>query len=103
MDEFRCPIPVSATARALWELVNQQVTGTLHLAGSERLSRWEIGSLLAPRYHDLNPRLEPSSLKEYQGAPRSPDIALDSRRAQQLLSFPLPQFSEWLDEHEPVQ
>lgn len=102
VDEFRCPIPVCATARALWELLGQEVTGTLHLAGSERLSRWEIGSLLAPRHRDLNPRLEPSSLKEYQGAPRSPDIALDSGRAQRLLSFRLPRFSQWLDENEPI-
>lgn len=103
VDEFRCPIPVAATARALWELLGQEVVGTLHVAGAERLSRWEIGSLLASRNRELNPRLEPSSLKEYRGAPRSPDIALDSSRAQRLLSFPLPRFSEWLEEHEPFR
>jgi hypothetical protein len=40
--------------------------------------------------------MEPGSLKEYVGAPRSPDTSLDCRRAQALLSFELPRYSEWL-------
>jgi dTDP-4-dehydrorhamnose reductase len=100
-DEFRCPIPASVTARALWELLDQEIVGTFHLAGAERLSRWEIGNLLAPRNRKYNPRLEPSSLKTYRGAPRPPDIALDCSRVQKQLSFALPRFSEWLEIHEP--
>jgi dTDP-4-dehydrorhamnose reductase len=103
VDEFRCPIPVTVTARAIWELLGREVNGTLHLAGAERLSRWQIGSLIALRNPRVNPQLEPSSLKDYKGPPRSPDIALNSQRAQQWLSFPLPKFSKWLDENEPPE
>ncbi len=97
-DEFRCPIPAVVTAQTIWTLSQQNLSGLYHLVGSERLSRWQIGQLLAVRYTELNPRLEPASLREYQGPPRSPDTSLDCSRLQKLISFPLPRFSEWLQE-----
>jgi dTDP-4-dehydrorhamnose reductase len=98
-DEFRCPIPAAVTARAVWELVSQNQPGLYHLAGSERLSRCRIGQLIAQRCPDLHPRIEPGSLRDYQGAPRSPDTSLDCARIQSLLSFPLPGLSEYLESH----
>lgn len=98
-DEFRSPTPAVATARAVWELAAQQRPGLYHVAGSERLSRWEIGRLIAARWPQLNPRLEPCSLREFEGAPRSPDTSLNSSKAQALLSFPLPGLTQWLAEH----
>lgn len=98
-DEYRCPIPAALTARAVWELALGDQPGLYHLAGSERLSRWQIGQLIAQRCPQLEPRLEPGSLRDYRGAPRSPDTSLDCQRLQSLLSFPLPGFSRYLDEH----
>jgi dTDP-4-dehydrorhamnose reductase len=102
-DEFRCPIPVTATARAVWELVAINRPGLYHLAGSERLSRWQIGQLLAARWPQLDAKMTAGSLKDYRGAPRSPDTSLNCAKIQKLLSFPLPSFSEWLkaNPHEP--
>ena len=96
-DEFRSPIAAQLTARALWELLGRP--GLYHLAGSERLSRWQIGQLLAGRWPQLNPKFEAASLKEYPGAPRSPDTSLNSAKVQQCLSFQLPGLSEWLREN----
>ena len=93
-DEYRCPIPAAATARATWELLAQQATGLIHLAGAERLSRWETGQLVAKQYPHLAGRIQAASLREYRGAPRPPDTSLNSTRAQSLLSFPLPRYSE---------
>jgi dTDP-4-dehydrorhamnose reductase len=103
IDEFRCPIPAPVTARAIWELVAQRKPGLYHLAGSQRLSRWELGQLLAARWPQLNPRLDPASRKEYDGPPRPPDTSLNSSKIQELLSFPIPGFVEWLqaNPHEP--
>jgi dTDP-4-dehydrorhamnose reductase len=102
-DEFRNPLSAVVTARALWELALGRHTGLFHLGGAERLSRWEIGQLIgehiAARHPQLQPRTTPTSLKDYRGPRRSPDTTLDSRRLQNLLSFPLPRFSEWLREH----
>lgn len=98
-DEFRCPIPAAVTARAVWELVAKKAVGIFHLGGAEKLSRVQIGELLAARCPELNPKIIPGSLKQYQGAPRTPDVSLDCAKAQSQLSFPLPKFSEWLSEN----
>ena len=98
-DEFRAPIPAEATARAIWDLASQDRPGLYHVAGSERLSRWQIGQLLAARWPDLKPQMEPGSLKQYRGAPRAPDTSLNCAKAQKLLSFRLPGLTEWLTAH----
>jgi dTDP-4-dehydrorhamnose reductase len=98
-DEFRCPIPAVATARAIWELVETGATGLFHVAGAERLSRWQIAQLIAERWPQLNPRLQATSRKEYQGAPRPADTSLNCAKVQKLLSFPLSGLTAWLREH----
>jgi dTDP-4-dehydrorhamnose reductase len=98
-DEFRNPIPATATARALWEIVSANQQGIYHLGGAERLSRWEIGQLLAAHSPEWTVRLRPGSLRNYQGLRRSPDTTLNCAKAQGLLSFPLPAFSAWLAEN----
>jgi dTDP-4-dehydrorhamnose reductase len=95
-DEFRTPIPASVTARAVWELAARDKPGLYHVAGGERLSRWQIGQLIAARWSQLQPKLEPASLKDYQGAPRPADVSLNCAKVQKLLNFPLPGLTEWL-------
>ncbi len=98
-DEFRCPIPASVTARAVWELVNQGRTGVFHLAGNERLSRLEIGQLLAASWPQFHPQFVATSAKDYSDPPRPLDTSLNCANIQSLLSFPLPAFSAWLRDH----
>lgn len=95
-DEFRSPIPAEATARVTWDLLAIGATGVLHIAGSERLSRLQIGRLLATRAVGYEPRIEANSLKSYTGAPRSPDTSLDSSLVEGLLGRRMPAFSEWI-------
>jgi len=101
-DEFRCPIHAGVTARALCELAIQGDTGVYHVAGTERLSRWDLGDLMAGRWPQLNPHIQAASVAEFKGPPRAPDLELDCSKASARLSFPLPRFSEWLQEH-PVE
>ena len=98
-DEFRSPIAAEVTARAVWELAARAQPGLYHVAGSERLSRWQIGQLLAARWPQLKPRLVPASLRDFVGPPRPPDTSLDCAKAQALLSFRLPGLTEWLAQH----
>lgn len=98
-DEFRCPLPAQITARAAWELALQPLTGIWHVAGAQRLSRWEIGELVAQRCPELKPRIQPASLRDYDGAPRAPDVSLNCAKARSVLSFPLPGLAEWLAAH----
>jgi dTDP-4-dehydrorhamnose reductase len=96
VDEYRCPIPAEITARAVWELAARHKPGLYHLAGSERLSRWEIGQLLTEHWAPFKVKMEQASIKDFRGLPRSPDTSLDCAKIQKLLSFPLPKFSQWL-------
>jgi dTDP-4-dehydrorhamnose reductase len=104
VDEFRSPIPAFVTAGAVWELIDKRATGLFHVAGAERLSRVDIGNALAARWPHLTPRIKAGSLKDYSGPPRSPNTSLNSAKAQALLSFPLPRFTQWLTENpgEPI-
>lgn len=101
-DEFRSPIPVAVTIRALWDLLSKNKSGLYHLAGAERLSRWEIGRLLIQRWPELAPRaaeIKPGSAKDFPGPPRALDTTLDVSKAQAVLSEPLPGLSAWLAAH----
>jgi dTDP-4-dehydrorhamnose reductase len=95
-DEFRSPISAAATARALWELAAHRQGGIWHLAGAERLSRLQIGRLLAARHPELAARIESSSLRDYPGAPRPADTSLNCAKLEQRLSFHLPGLTAWL-------
>jgi dTDP-4-dehydrorhamnose reductase len=99
VDEYRSPISAAVTARAVWELATLGQGGLYHIAGTERLSRLEIGHLLAARHPELEARIEAGSLRGYSGAPRPPDTSLNCAKVQKLLSLPLPGLTNWLEEN----
>ena len=103
VDEFRSPIPAAVTAHAVWELAAQNQPGLYHLGGAERLSRVQIGQLLAARWPELEARIQPGSLRDFSGPPRPPDVSMNCAKIQRLLSFRLPGLGEWLaaNPHEP--
>jgi len=95
-DEFRCPIPAVEMARAVWELADKDCAGLLHVAGAEKLSRWQIGQLLVKRRPELAAKIKPGSARDFPGSPRAPDTSLNISKAQKILSVPLLGLSEWL-------
>lgn len=103
-DEYRSPIPWKETARATWDLVNGLLespphpvpAGIFHVAGAERLSRWEIGNLVAELHPELRGALEPSSMRDYQGPPRPADSSMRCERIRPWLTSRLPGFKEWV-------
>lgn len=99
VDEFRCPIPAELTARAIWEIIGQP--GLFHLCGPEKLSRYEIGQLIAANHPELNPKIAPGTLRDYKGSPRSPDTSMNCAKIQAKLSFQIPKFSEWVRAQAP--
>ncbi len=98
VDEFRCPLPAGAIARAMWELIQEDKPGLYHLGGSERLSRWEIGELLVPWFPELKGRLVQGTARHHTGAPRPSNLSLSCDKIQHVLSFRLPGFRSWLTE-----
>jgi dTDP-4-dehydrorhamnose reductase len=98
-DEWRCPLPVSVAAEALTELVHGQSSGLLHVAGLERVTRFELGlALHQERFCDaeraqveLTGRLR----SELDLSPERPeDTSLCSRRAASILTTKLPDLAE---------
>jgi dTDP-4-dehydrorhamnose reductase len=95
-DEFRCPIPAVETARAVWELAQKKCAGIFHVAGAERLSRWQIGQLLVKRQPELAAKIKPGSAGDFPGPPRALDTSLNISKVQKILSTPLPGLTGWL-------
>ena len=90
-DEWRTPLDVRSAAEALLELARLQLRGILHLAGPERISRYDLG-LRALRQHGLRAdRARAAILQTTReasglGASRPADVSLDATRARGLLS-----------------
>ena len=93
-DERRCPIRVESLAAALLELAQSDQWqaipgGTLHVAGSQPLSRYQFGLRLS-RFHGADPLgIVPTSSRA-SGLIRPLDCTLDCSRARTLLQTPLP-------------
>lgn len=84
-DEFRCPIFVDDLAAALLDLAETDYAGVINIAGAERLSRYEIGALMAEAFG-----YDPATIAAGRSADlpvrRPRNCTLDSSRAQALLS-----------------
>jgi dTDP-4-dehydrorhamnose reductase len=74
-DEIRCPVQVDDLAAALLELAALDVSGPLHVAGADAVSRAEFAELIV--------RGPVASAPAPSGRPL--DCTLDSSRAQALL------------------
>lgn len=99
-DEYRCPIFVVDLALALLELARNSFQGVLHVAGAERMSRFEFGTQLARAYGYDPARLQ-SGLSTACPERRPRNCTLDIRLAQSLLRTPLRGVSAVLATHAP--
>jgi dTDP-4-dehydrorhamnose reductase len=97
-DEFRTPLHVRQAGALLWELLAGEASGVLHVAGRDRVSRWELGCALADRLGLPRARLRRASLRDFTGRPpRCPDVSLDIARVCRLLGRPAPGLAEGLE------
>ena len=95
-DEFRCPILAGRDGAGGLGTGESKCAGLFHVAGAERLSRWQIGQLLAARWPELEPKITPGSARDFPGPPRAPDTSLNIAKVQKVLSVPLPGLTGWL-------
>jgi dTDP-4-dehydrorhamnose reductase len=96
-SEFRTPIDVITLSRATLELTMLNFTGTLHLAGNDRLSRYEIARRIACTLGypaELVVDKEPEPV--HGRALRPVDASLDNTRAKSLLATPMRDFDDAL-------
>ncbi|MFI8793753.1 SDR family oxidoreductase [Streptomyces sp. NPDC055105] len=83
-DDIRCPVHVSDLAAALLELASGGATGIRHLAGSDALSRHELGTLIARR-DGLDASHLPTGLRAHSTVPGALDVRLQSQATQRQL------------------
>jgi dTDP-4-dehydrorhamnose reductase len=88
-DEIRCPTLVVELASALLELAERRgLSGPLHVAGADAVSRFEFARLLAP---------DPAAVRSAPTPPGRPrNVALDCARAAELAGLRLRGVSEAL-------
>ena len=85
-DQFRTPVAVNDLAAALWELIELDYTGILHLGGPQKVSRMEMGEMLCGLFKlDKSLLIPVKSDKAGLIAPRPLDCSLDTTLSQQLL------------------
>jgi dTDP-4-dehydrorhamnose reductase len=84
VDEFRCPVFAPDLADALLELAAGDFQGLLHLAGPQRLSRYDFGLKLATALGLDAGRIKPSRIVD-SGLARPPDCSLHTGLARRIL------------------
>lgn len=100
-DELRSPIWVETLAAAVLELAGSDVTGVLHVAGAQALSRYDFGVRLL-RFHGVDPAPVQSVSAREMGLARPLNCTLDCTCARSLLATPLPGVDEVMRSFEAV-
>lgn len=87
-DVFENPLHSHQCGRALWKLLEKRPAGIFHLAGADRVSRWELG-LKAARAFDLDASLLSRVDSSYfpSIAPRPKDTTFTTRRMEAELGM----------------
>jgi len=93
-DEFRTPLEVSNVADALIELAGTDATGLLHLAGPERISRFDLGlavlDAMGLEPDEAQGSIQRTGRMDRPGHEERPaDVCLDGSAARGILEVPL--------------
>ncbi|MFE3644271.1 SDR family oxidoreductase [Streptomyces sp. NPDC059169] len=96
-DDYRCPIHVEDLTAALWELALSEMAGVFHLAGSDAISRYDLGVLIAQR-DGLNASRLPAGRRADTHLPGALDVRLDSHVTRRRLSTRVRGAREFLGE-----
>ncbi|MFB7198263.1 SDR family oxidoreductase [Streptomyces sp. NPDC056240] len=83
-DDIRCPVHVSDLATGLLELASSGAAGIHHLAGTDALSRHELGTLIARR-DGLDASRLPMGLRADSTVPGALDVRLQTQATQRQL------------------
>ena len=87
-DQFRTPVDPESVADAIDRVITRSVPGRFHLAGPERLSRYELGQRVARVLALPAHEIEAARQADHPtGALRPADASLDSGRARRELGW----------------
>lgn len=95
--EIRTPIDSWTLASSILELGRSDLDGIYHVAGTEALSRYEMGLKIAEKAGCDPALVKPIANPPSKRAPRPLDASLDTAKARAVLEIDLPDCSEALD------
>ena len=97
-NEIRTPVDVITLGRAFLELADNDFTGTVHLAGSTRLDRYDMACRIAERLGYSASLVVATDSNAMEGrAPRPNDASLDNSKARSILKTPMQNLMDALD------
>jgi len=89
-DEYRTPADAESVSEGLLLAMDKKVRGIIHLGGRTRISRYEMGRILAGLLNVSESLIRPVLQKDISTpAPRPPDVSLDSSKAYAMGYSPL--------------
>jgi len=80
-DEYRTPVYLGNLVSVAREVVQGKIGGLYHVAGSERINRYDLGMRFANVFGLPADRIEPASAEDHKGVPRARDVSLNTDRA----------------------
>ncbi|WP_090941024.1 SDR family oxidoreductase [Nonomuraea jiangxiensis] len=99
-DDVRCPVHVADLAAALLEAAVRGLSGILHVAGADALSRYDLGTLIARR-DGLDASRLPTGRRADTDLPGPLDVRLNCTATQQRLQTRLRGAREFLTPPDP--
>lgn len=88
-DEYRNPTAVEELVLVILELMRRSMTGVWHVAGNERVSRWEFGTRVAAALGYSQELLVPRTIAEMPcSPPRAPDTSLNLAKLKSQIDVP---------------
>ena len=97
-NEIRTPMDVITIGRAFLEIAANDFTGTLHLAGSTRINRYEMACQIAEKLGLSRDLVVSTDSNAIPGrAPRPNDASLDNSKAKRVLTTPMQTLMSGLD------
>lgn len=98
-DEFRTPLSSTVASEALLQFLH--TPGLLHLGGPERVSRYDLGLMIAEALEINSPAIKPLRQEELEmSAPRPKDVSLKIDKAKKL-GFEPPALAQQIREVAP--
>ncbi len=97
-NEVRSPVDVITLGKSLLEFAGNDFTGTINLAGSTGLNRYEMAKQIARKLGHSEDLVVPTDSNAMPGrAPRPNDVSLDNALAKETLKTPMRDLDEALD------